>query len=77
MKVTVYGPGCARCTQTMEIVKDVLETEGIAFTLEKVSDYAQIAQAGIMATPGVAIDGKVVSVGKIPTVPEVKSWLKR
>lgn len=76
MKVTVYGPGCARCTKTMEIVKDVLETEGIAFTLEKVSDYAAIAQAGIMATPGVAIDGKVVSVGKIPTVPEVKSWLK-
>ncbi len=76
MKVTVYGPGCARCTTTAQIVKDVLETEGMAFTLEKVSDYAAIAQAGIMATPGVAIDGKVVSVGKIPTVPEVKSWLK-
>lgn len=76
MKVTVYGPGCARCTQAAQIVKEVLEAEGVAFTLEKVSDYAAIAQAGIMSTPGVAIDGKVVSTGKVPTVPEVKSWLK-
>ena len=77
MKVTVYGPGCARCSKTAEIVRDVLETEGVAFTLEKVSDYAAMAAAGVMATPGVAIDGKVVSTGKIPTVPEVKSWIKR
>lgn len=75
MKVTVYGPGCARCAQTAQIVKDVLETAGVSFTLEKISDYAEIAKAGIMATPGVAIDGKVVSTGKIPTVPEVKGWL--
>ena len=77
MKVIVYGPGCARCSKTAEIVRDVLETEGVAFTLEKVSDYAAMAAAGVMATPGVAIDGKVVSTGKIPTVPEVKSWIKR
>ena len=75
MKVTVYGPGCARCTQTAQIVKDVLETAGVAFTLEKVSDYAEIAKAGIMATPGVAIDGRVVSTGKIPTELEIKGWL--
>ncbi len=76
MKVTVYGPGCARCTQTAQIVKEVLETEGVSFTLEKISDYAEIAKAGIMATPGVALDGKVVSVGKIPTVSEIKDWLR-
>lgn len=77
MKVTVYGPGCARCNQTAQIVKEVLEAEGVAFTLDKISDFAEIAKAGVMATPGVAIDGKVVSTGKIPTVPEVKSWIKR
>ncbi len=76
MKVTVYGPGCARCVKTAEIVRDVLEAEGIPFTLEKVSDYAAIAAAGVLTTPGVALDGKIVSTGKIPTVPEVKGWLK-
>ncbi|MDR3411392.1 MAG: thioredoxin family protein [Formivibrio sp.] len=76
MKVTIYGPGCARCSKTAEIVRDVLELEGIAFEMEKVSDFALIAAAGVMATPGVALDGKVVSSGKIPTVPEVKGWLR-
>ncbi len=75
MKVTVYRPGCARCNKTAEIVRDVLEAEGVVFTLEKVSDYAAMAAAGVMATPGVAIDGKVVSTGKIPTATEIKSWL--
>lgn len=75
MKVTVYGPGCARCNQTAQIVKETLEAEGVAFTLDKVSDFAEIAKAGVMATPGVAIDGKLVSTGKIPTAAEIKSWL--
>lgn len=75
MKVTVYGPGCARCQQTAQVVKEVLEAEGVAFTLDKVTDYAEIAKAGVMATPGVALDGKLVSTGKIPSVAEIKAWL--
>lgn len=76
MKVTVYGPGCARCTQTAKVVKEVLEAEGVACSLEKVCDYAEMVKAGIMTTPGVVIDGVVVSVGKIPSVSEIKGWLK-
>lgn len=75
MKVTVYGPGCARCQQTAEIVQRVLVARGIAVELEKVSDYAAIAAAGVMATPGVALDGKLVSTGKLPTAAEVEAWL--
>ena len=75
MKVTVYGPGCARCQQTAEIVQRVLSARGIAVELEKVSDYAAIAAAGVMATPGVALDGRLVSTGKLPTAAEVESWL--
>ena len=41
----------------------------------KVSDYAAIAAAGVMATPGVALDGKLVSTGKLPTAAEVERWL--
>lgn len=75
MKVTVYGPGCARCQQTAEIVQRVLVARGIVVELEKVSDYAAIAAAGVMATPGVALDGKLVSTGKLPTAAEVEAWL--
>lgn len=75
MKVTIYGPGCARCQQTAEIVQRVLTARGIPVELEKVSDYGAIVAAGIMATPGVALDGKLVSTGKLPTAAEVESWL--
>ena len=75
MKVTVYGPGCARCQQTAQIVQQVLEERGIAVELEKVSDYAAIAAAGVMATPGVALDGRLVSTGKLPSRAEIESWL--
>ena len=56
MKVTVYGPGCARCVKTAEIVRDVLEAEGIPVQLEKVSDYAAIAAAGVLTiVPGAIV----------------------
>lgn len=75
MKVTVYGPGCARCQQTAEVVQRVLTARGVPVELEKVSDYAAIAAAGVMSTPGVALDGRLVSTGKLPTVAEVEAWL--
>ncbi len=75
MKVTVYGPGCARCQKTAEVVQQVFAARGIPVELEKVTDYAAMAIAGVMATPGVALDGKLVSTGKLPTVAEVESWL--
>ena len=75
MKVTIYGPGCARCQKTAEIVQHTLEARGLPVELEKVSDYAAIAAAGVMATPGVALDGKLVSTGKLPTAAEVEGWL--
>ena len=49
MKVTIYGPGCARCQQTAEVVQRVLTARGIPVELEKVSDYGAIVAAGIMA----------------------------
>ncbi len=75
MKVTIYGPGCTRCQKTAEIVQHTLEARGLPVELEKVSDYATIAAAGVMATPGVALDGKLVSTGKLPTAAEVEAWL--
>lgn len=75
MKVTVYGSGCARCQQTAELVQKTLAARGIAVELEKISDYATMAAAGVMSTPGVALDGKLVSTGKLPSAAEIESWL--
>lgn len=75
MKVTIYGPGCARCRQTAEVVQRTLEAHGIPVELDKVTDFAAIASAGVMATPGVALDGRLVSTGKLPTAAEVEGWL--
>jgi len=75
MNGTVYGPGGARCQKTAEVVQQTLEAHGIPVELEKVTDYAAMAVAGVMSTPGVALDGRLVSTGKLPTVAEVESWL--
>jgi len=75
MKVTIYGPGCARCQQTAKIVEETLSAHGIPVELEKVTDIAHIAMAGIMATPGVALDGRIVSTGKLPSKAEIEGWL--
>ena len=75
MEIKVYGPGCARCSQTEQVVKEVLAAQGVAASVVKVSDMKEMMLAGIMSTPAVAIDGVVKSTGKIPTKEEVASWL--
>lgn len=73
--VKVLGPGCKRCVATEEMVKAEAERLGIAITLEKVTDYAAIAGYGILSTPGIVIDGKVVHAGGLPKAEDVAKWL--
>jgi len=73
VRITVYGPGCAKCVKTEEAVKQAVQQAGVAAEIEHVKDIAEIAKAGILMTPGVAIDGKVVSKGKVPGVAELVS----
>ena len=75
MDVKVLGPGCARCTQTEKIVTEVIAELGLTVAVEKVTDIQAIARHGVFGTPAVVIDGKVKSVGKVPTREEVKSWI--
>lgn len=75
MKVTIYGPGCARCHKSAEVVRQTLEARGLPVHLEKVTNYALIAAAGVLATPGIALDDRLVSSGKVPSAAEVESWL--
>jgi small redox-active disulfide protein 2 len=72
MNIKVLGPGCANCVRLEANVKEALAAGGIAdATVEKVTDYADIASWGIMSTPGLVIDGSVVVSGRVPDVAEV------
>lgn len=75
-RVKVFGPGCNRCVETAEMVKAEAAKLGIAVDVEKVTDYAEIAKAGVAATPGVMIDGKLVHAGGLPKSADIQTWLK-
>ena len=74
--VKVLGPGCKRCEATETMVKDAAAKLGIDVTVEKVTDYAEIAKFGIASTPGIVIDGKVVHAGGLPKEDALETWLQ-
>ena len=72
MTIKVLGPGCANCVRLEANVKEALAGAGVAkATVEKVTDYADIASWGIMSTPGLVIDGAVLVSGRVPDVAEI------
>lgn len=73
--VKIFGPGCNRCTETEAMVKEVAERLGVAVDVEKVSDPRSIAMAGVMSTPAVSIDGKLVHAGGLPDSNKIDGWL--
>lgn len=73
--VKVLGSGCKRCVATAEMVQAEADKLGIPIALEKVTDYAAIAGFGIVSTPGLVIDGKVVHAGGLPKSEDVAKWL--
>ena len=77
MEIKILGPGCPKCKQTEEIVKQAIAEEGITANIEKVTDVMKIAGYGVFGTPAVIVDGEVKSVGKIPKKEEIKVWIKK
>lgn len=73
--IKVLGTGCANCKAVIRLIEDVARTEGVAVELEKVEDLSAIAAYGILSTPGVVVDGKVVRAGGLPSRDEVRGWL--
>jgi len=73
--VKVYGPGCKRCEATEAMVKEAAAKLDIDVQVEKVTDPREIAMAGVMSTPGIAIEGKLVHVGGIPDTTKLEGWL--
>jgi len=73
--VKVLGPGCKRCDALVTMVKEAANKSGIEVTVEKITDYAEIAKAGVASTPGLVIDGKLVHAGGLPKPASVSGWL--
>lgn len=73
--VMVLGKGCANCKQTAKLIEQVAAEKGVTIALEKVEDIQKIIAYGVMATPGVVIDGRVVHAGGVPSRSKIESWL--
>ncbi|MGE4589509.1 MAG: thioredoxin family protein [Acidaminococcaceae bacterium] len=65
MKIKILGSGCVNCVTLAENTKKALAEVGVEAEIEKVTDFAEIAKYGVMSTPGLVIDEKVVSYGKV------------
>ncbi len=76
MDIKILGPGCPRCGEVERRVKNALADLGIAANVEKVSDIKKIMDYKILGTPGLVINDKVVSAGKIPRPEEIKAWIQ-
>uniref|UniRef100_A0A832GPV8 Thioredoxin family protein n=1 Tax=Caldimicrobium thiodismutans TaxID=1653476 RepID=A0A832GPV8_9BACT len=74
-EIKVLGPGCPKCELLYENVVKAIEELGVEANIVKVKDLMQIAAHGVMTTPGLIIDGKLVSQGKVLTVEEIKKLL--
>ena len=73
--VKVLGTGCANCRTTLKLIEDTAKAKGVEVQLEKIENIADILGYGVMSTPGVVIDGKVVHAGGIPSKAAVEGWL--
>lgn len=76
--IKVLGPACKSCASiatTVDLVRTAAEKLGILVKIETVTDYAAIAGYGVVSTPGIVIDGKVVHAGGLPKTEDLARWL--
>lgn len=74
-KIQVLGTGCPKCQKLTEHARAAAEKCGQPYELEKVTDVMKFADFGVMTTPALVVDGRVVVSGKVPSVDEIVRWL--
>lgn len=75
MDIKVLGSGCANCKNTIALIDQVAQAKGVKVQLQKVEEMREIATYGVMSTPGVVIDGRVVHAGGVPSREKIEQWL--
>lgn len=76
MDIKIVGTGCAKCKKLEEITREVVQELNVDAEVGKISDIKEIAQTGILMTPGLIIDGKVKLSGKVPSKEETVKIIK-
>ncbi|MDE2400393.1 MAG: TM0996/MTH895 family glutaredoxin-like protein [Burkholderiales bacterium] len=73
--IKVLGSGCANCKTTIALIEQVAQEKGVEIKMDKVQDMQAIIGYGVMSTPGVVMDGKVVHAGGVPSRDKIAQWL--
>ncbi|NCB22836.1 MAG: thioredoxin family protein [Deltaproteobacteria bacterium] len=76
MEIKVFGPGCARCVETEDVVRQAATQAGGDITVIKVSDFREIMAARIISTPAVMVNGDIKCSGRVPSGDEVGQWIE-
>jgi small redox-active disulfide protein 2 len=77
MLIKILGPGCKNCANLEKATRQAVTDLGLEATVEKVTDYGQIASYGVMKTPGLVVDEQVLVSGRVPSAEEVARLLKQ
>ena len=75
MKIQILGTGCPKCKNLAELAEQAAGELGFAYELEKVTEIPKIIAFGVVTTPGLAVDGKVLAAGSLPSYEKVKELL--
>lgn len=75
LNIKVLGPGCANCLRLENLVREVVSENNIPANIEKVTEMEKFIEYGIMMTPGLVLNDKVLASGKIPTKSTLQHWL--
>ena len=77
MEIKILGPGCANCKILDKLTHEVVEKNGISATITKVEDIMEILKYGVMSTPALVVDEKVILKGRVPSLDELKQLLTK
>ncbi|MCX6250925.1 MAG: thioredoxin family protein [Bacteroidetes bacterium] len=77
MEIKILGTGCPNCRTLEKITREVVEKNGIIATITKVEDIMEIMKYGIMSTPALVVDEKVIVKGRVPSSDEIKQLLTK
>jgi len=77
LDIKVLGPGCANCIKLENMIKEVVVENNFEASVEKITDNTKFMDYGVMLTPGLVVNEKVLAMGKIPTKSTLDHWLKK
>ena len=76
MDIKILGPGCHNCEKLLKDARQAAKDAGVTADVSKITDMAEIMKRGVLSTPGLVINGKVKSTGRLPSIKEIRKWIE-